>query len=368
MRYKKDSAIAVKFFSKNNPPDRITDLEGALHTFVTPMVLATMHGDYRYMYGHGVKEFGSQDGYQLGRKVLVSALVQQDFELDRVMMRVAGLGSTERVGITKLPSPILTKEKQDSELRRDYDNKIRNYLIYHLTASHMLPAINDMIKKTALSVDGILDFLLKVIELTPAKDLPRQVRDMFFHHNKHYVSLEVMFNTAVHQIRNEMVLLEKFNKQRGYVYTFNPPAIFVRIFGQRGTELLARIHVAALKYVAGALMEFKNCKVFAWANFNSPLILGLIRKALYSQPHIRVMSNDELFSGKSGAGLYNPPAEAEGAMLVIHNNSDAFGQNIETEPSGGSLDGVVGEWSSAAGSLARERKDLCDHLLEIRPI
>jgi hypothetical protein len=80
------------------------------------------------------------------------------------------------------------------------------------------------------------------------------------------------------------------------------------------------------------------------------------------------MRKDDLFSGKTGAGLYNPPMDARGAMLVIHNNSDAFGQNIETEPSGGSLDGVVGEYSSASASLMRDRKDLCDNLIEVRRI
>ncbi|KDE09372.1 hypothetical protein MVLG_00279 [Microbotryum lychnidis-dioicae p1A1 Lamole] len=44
--------------------------------------------------------------------------------------------------------------------------------------------------------------------------------------------------------------------------------------------------------------------------------------------------------------------------LVIHNNSDAFGQNIETESRGGSLDGAIGERSSAAAGLRRDRKDL----------
>ena len=70
------------------------------------------------------------------------------------------------------------------------------------------------------------------------------------------------------------------------------------------------------------------------------------------------MSRDQLFSGgkKSRAGLYTPPPEAEGAMLVVHNNSDALGQNIESEYAGGSLDGVIGAYSSAAGSLMRDRE------------
>ena len=49
-------------------------------------------------------------------------------------------------------------------------------------------------------------------------------------------------------------------------------------------------------------------------------------------------------------------------MLVIHNNSDGFGQNIETEGMVGSLDGAIGSSSSAAASLERNRKDLLDFI------
>jgi len=50
-------------------------------------------------------------------------------------------------------------------------------------------------------------------------------------------------------------------------------------------------------------------------------------------------------------------------MLVVHNNSDGFGQNIETEYALGSLDGAVGSNSSAAASLYRGREDLLDFIL-----
>lgn len=221
MRYKKDSAIAVKFFSRNNTPDRITDMEGARHTFVTPMVKATMHGDYKWSPGHGIKKFGGLDGYQLGRTVLVSALVQQDFENDRVMMRIAGLGKDGRFGRSTLPTPIPTKDKQNTDLRRDYDDKIRDCLVYHLTRDHHLPAIDLDIKETALSIPKILDHLAMLIERVDATDIPRRVQNVFFHDKSYFISLEIMFSTAVEQIRNEFVLLEKLNKQKGYVYTFN---------------------------------------------------------------------------------------------------------------------------------------------------
>jgi hypothetical protein len=316
-----------------------------------------------------VQVFGTKDGFQLGREVLVSALIQQDFEGPRVMLRVAGLEAEKTIGRTELPTPLLTKDKQDAALRKHYDDHIRQYLVYHLTSEHHLPAISANIKEKAMTVRGSLEFLAHTIEHIPSKDLPGRCQYVFLHHASHYISLEVMFQTAVHQIRNEMLLLEYLCPKQGYVYTFNPPAIFVHFFGTYGTELLSRVHVAALKYVASTT-KFEHCKVFAWANFNSPQILSLIRKALESQPHIIVMSNDALFSGGKGSeeaekGLYAPPKKAEGAMLVIHNNSDAFGQNIETEPSGGSLDGVIGAYSSTAGSLMRDRKDLCNHLFKV---
>ncbi len=60
MRKKKNSALGVKFLSKRG--DEITDMEGAMHTFVTPVVpRCEMTGDYRYnpsFGGHGVDKFG----------------------------------------------------------------------------------------------------------------------------------------------------------------------------------------------------------------------------------------------------------------------------------------------------------------------
>lgn len=49
----------------------------------------------------------------------------------------------------------------------------------------------------------------------------------------------------------------------------------------------------------------------------------------------------------------------KGTTLVLHNNSDGFGQNIETEGVS-SLDGALGVYSSAAAGLHRKRKDLME--------
>lgn len=87
-------------------------------------------------------------------------------------------------------------------------------------------------------------------------------------------------------------------------------------------------------------------KLIGFNNYTDQGVIPLLRKAL---PHIQVTDKA---SACAQAGEY---------ALVIHNNSDAFGQNIEFEgPS--SLDGVIGSYSDAALVLKRDREDLLDHI------
>ncbi|KAF2663259.1 hypothetical protein BT63DRAFT_123295 [Microthyrium microscopicum] len=373
MRKKKNAAIAVKFVKYNDPPDKITNMEGVLHSFITPIVNTTMHGDYQWQGGHGIYEFGSREGYQLGRRVLLSALVQQDFEDDKVVVRLVLLEETQVVGSSKFPQIPDTQAKQNDDTRRHYDRQLRKYLVYHLTSSHSLPAAGSVSSTSTMSVSQTIQFLADTIEHHSGGDIDARMRNRYIHHKNSLLSLEIMFRTAFHQLRNEFFGLEKVSRAQGYVYTFNPPAIFARFFnspGTRvtpGTELMSRIHVVALKYLA-SFVSLRGCRCFAWSDFSSPTIMPLIRKALAGRPHIVVRRMSELFIDRgikqqSGEGLYVPPEGARGAMLVIHNNSDAFGQNIETEWSGGSLDGVIGSYSSAAASLLRQRSDLCDNII-----
>lgn len=371
MREKKDSAIGVKFEKKNTPPDRITNMEGALHTFVTPIIDATIHGDYIWKGGHSIHRFGSHGNYQLGRRVLISALVHQDYEDSLVMMRVASCEVDEIIGRPEFPEMLHWTVKQDDVKRKQYNTKIHRYLIYHLTQDRILPSVSAVVKYAMTMVEA-LDFLELAIrsKKTPAT-LPAHMQGRFIKHHKGYImSLEVMFNAAVHQTKNEIYLLETICPSQGYVYTFNPPKIFVRYIGKEGPDLLSLIHIAALKYVQ-TTKRMKGCRCIAWDDFSTPGILSLIRHALPDQPHIQVHSKSDLFQIPEGMrdgigeGLYGPPREAEDALLVIHNNSDGFGQNIETEPAGGSLDGVIGFYSSASGSLMRHRHDLCDRMYRI---
>ena len=65
-----------------------------------------------------------------------------------------------------------------------------------------------------------------------------------------------------------------------------------------------------------------------------------------------------LFKKPKGDPKGKASSESAEYLLVIHNNSDAFGQNIETESAGGSLDGAIGVYSNAAACLARGKRDL----------
>jgi hypothetical protein len=365
MRKKKNSAIAVKFCGDSRvPEDQITNMEGALHTFVTPIVNATIHGDYQWQHGHSIFNFRTSGGYQLGRRVLMSALVQQDFELGSVMLEVCRTGEDGFAGSPHLPQMISVTEKQDNATRLKYDMSLKRYMVYHLTAAQRLPSKN-VAQRNAMTVAQAIVFLGNAIENISAKDLSSHIEERYITHRSRVVSMEMMFRSAVHQVQNEFYGLEMVCSQQGYVYSFNPPAIFARFFEPAGTELFNRIQVAALKFLTST-MSLSSCKCIAWNNFNSPRIISLLRQAVASRPHILVTDTNSIFkisSGDSHEGLYHPPEEAKGAMLVIHNNSDAFGQNIETEPPFGSLDGVIGSFSSAAASLLRHRSDLCDKLI-----
>lgn len=404
-------------------PDKITNMEGALHTFVTPIVDdATIHGDHyfvepqyqnrlSFLGKHKVAHLGMAEEVQMARKVIFSLQVQQDFRDDQVMAELASPLDCAVVGVPNPPALITSAEKQDEVKREEYDFHLRRFMIYHLTKDHCLPAGSIEMEDRAMNLSTAMFFLDRAI--FAQHDLPAYMHNQYLYNTYKgeavLLSLEVLFQTALHQILNELFLLEHLCAADGYNYTFDPPVIFTRFFqgstSFRGTRLMSRIHIAALKHAARQI-KLKALKVFAWNDFevneafvwadaeggeaHDENILNLLRAALASQPQVLVMLKKELFSkpcevpkktreivnnrkifsfDKVTANvLYSPPQGTENAALVIHNNSDGFGQNIEYEPMGfeggyGSLDGAVGCTSSAAASVKRDRPDLCDHIV-----
>jgi len=126
--------------------------------------------------------------------------------------------------------------------------------------------------------------------------------------------------------------------------------------------LLNRVQSSALAHlVAQNPGRLANMRIFAFNDYADPGVIPLFRQSL-AGTNVRVMSKAELFPSATD-GRYAPPPEGAGALLVIHNNSDAFGQNIETEGPNSSMDGAIGCASSAAGSLRRDLPGLTSQVL-----
>ncbi|EPE35904.1 hypothetical protein GLAREA_05242 [Glarea lozoyensis ATCC 20868] len=362
MRRKKTSALGVKFETRCQ--DEITDMEGALHTFVTPVVpLCHIVGDYRYQYGHGVSNFGVTNGKTLVRDVVMSASIHMDFETKLVMLAVCKLGYEEFLGVDAGEWEILgVDEKQDEKLRRQYDRVLRSHLVYHLTRDHRLPPRSAA--KGLLNVEEAIALLEELI--SSSSEIGDSLIDKFVEiQYGDFISLELLINTAIQQARNEFSALEALCPQ-GYVYTYNPASIFAATIGP---DLLNRLLLAAMRVLSDH-NTFANMKVFAFNDYTDTKAVVLAKLALCKQESVLVASTTELFQGEKDQYDISKFAEShkatgrklEDAMLVIHNNSDGFGQNIESEHASGSLDGAIGANSSAAASLKRDRDDLLDFM------
>lgn len=353
MRKKKNSALGVKFQTARIPPDEITNMEGALHTFVTPLVRAYLHGDYIYQHGHGMTRFPSVDNMQQARVVIVSAQIQPDFEGPHVLVALAALGDEPLSG-SSLPNGFMVPDaatKQIGMKRAAYDISLKRHMVEHLTQEARLPSILEAGSNATLRVAIIEDFIRQsplFFDLVYTNYVQLQTGPV--------LSLELLINTAAHQLRNELSALEALCPQ-GYVYTSDPPSIFAQ---EIGATILNRIQIAGLKYLA-AENTFSNMRAFAFNSYADPGALNLIKVALSRQPHVLVVPKSAFFQGPRST--YAALPGTEGALLVIHNNSDAFGQNIETEWESGSMDGAIGANSSAAASLKRDRSDLISNLM-----
>ena len=78
-------------------------------------------------------------------------------------------------------------------------------------------------------------------------------------------------------------------------------------------------------------------------------------KTVFTKTHVRAEPLASLYRDSKYIG-------PQGLALVIHNNSDAFGQNIEFEGVS-SMDGMVGSYSNAACLLKRNRPDLLSRVV-----
>lgn len=349
MRHKKDRAIGVKYESGDgiaNPGDEITNMEGAMHTFVTPVCEMLMTGDYHWV----GRLQGSSFGQNRVRPVILSASINPDFEFDNVILPLVRVLSQSVEGSPPREGAIPTAaEKRSDALRQQYDEGLRRQMIHALSPDHRIPALGE------IPADHILGSTADAREYLEGwiktRELPNRALQGRYFRTPHgdVISLEILFQIYVEQIANEFKVLNPRASQ-GYIHTISPPTIFCRYLGD--ASIMNRLQALAFKWLHQQGQGlFSNMKMLAFSDYADPEMIFFFQQAL---PTVRVIRREELFPYGHYAG---PP----GLALVLHNNSDGFGQNIETEgPT--STDGVIGCFSDAAVHLDRSRPDLLDYI------
>jgi hypothetical protein len=344
MQKKKDRTGGVKF--EKGGGDGITNMEGALHTFLTPIVPIFIHGDYHHDSQHHIIPLPNYNGKQCARVVLLSALVQPDFQDTDVMVQLTRLGQHPFIGgsLQNNFTPISINDKQNAEDRQTYDIALKQHIVWSLTFLRVLPALSEVAPISVPDAIALLERMIRAGTVWRAACAFTRIG------TGEVLSLELLLRTAFEQARNEFRALERLCA-RGYVYTFDPPSIFAR---RVSATFLNRLTFAALSALA-AEVPFRRMCVYAFNDYADPDALPLLRCALSSQPTVRVMAKAALFGAD---GAYVAPRDCGNTLLVVHSNGSAFAQSIETERAGGSLEGTIGAYSSAAASLHRQHPHL----------
>lgn len=367
MLHKADSAIAQKSRALTSTEPAVTNMEGALHSFVTALVPSAMHGDYAWRGHHAVPRFPAllhddRRAYQQARHVVLSTAIHLDFEDEQVAIELFQLRDKPQTGAS-LPHnwrPLLTGTRAQPTSREleEYEVSLRLHAIYHLVGS--LPAISSVrpwsLGKTVAELSRDIHKSLDEVYLqVPASHAP----------SCPVLSLAMISATYEHMLWNDLGGCELLlggradaGRPSGYVYTWDPPSIFARTVP---AQVLNRLMLHALARVLSRRGSFlTRLRAFAFNDYADKEALELLRRVFArsaSTSSVLVLSREQLFTG----GTYQPPPQMPlDAVLVIHNNSDTFGQNIETEAAQGSLDGAIGASSSAAASLRRDRADLLE--------
>ncbi|GAA5921897.1 hypothetical protein JCM3775_003405 [Rhodotorula graminis] len=366
MRNKRDSAITTKYLAGT----AITNGEAALHSFVTALVPAAACADYAWHGGHSAVELGAtRDGRRKrARRIVLSTALHQDFEDGQVaetffaVARAPISGQDLYVdGSFSIPT---VAQKADDLQRAAYDFRLKRHAVRHLVSSGALPSLGSLSHPPWSSAQATT-LLKRHLSSSPSVPPSAAVRDRcLVLESGTVLSLDMLVAAYIASLSNELSALEALCvvDEGGYAYTFSPPAIFARRLPADLSTLLvlcALREIVLAAHAPGPRAALPAMRLFALGTHLAALaaLLPLARAVL--PPHVVVLSRDNLFPAERGGTLAFPP-ECDGATLVVHNNSDAFGQNIESEAAGGSLDGVLGAWTDASRSLRRDREDLLD--------
>ncbi len=340
---KRAGAIGEKY----KPNTKITNMEGALHTFVTFILPTTLAGDPGWDNGYVINRRPDH----LGREVVLSTAIQPDFESRAVLWDLLHVSENSIQGesVSADFKPLAERFPPDSSEFREalpnYEDQLKRHMISFLTEEKRIPGSNEegVEKLEGWKAMQLIRHLIEG-EVPGAKDLKNVVLSLG---QREEFCLEALFNLVLEQIRYELSALDQLLPQ-GYVYSIDPPKIFTRYLGDGGTRLLNHLQVFALRCLRDEGAHFQNLKCIAFNNFEEfDSSLDLMQKVFHDRG-VEIISKKELYDEN---GNYKVPANM---ALVIHNNSDAFGQNIQSEEGKSSLDATVGQASDAAVSLNQE--------------
>lgn len=345
MRNKRDSALNSKFY----PGTSITNMEAALHTFVTPVGKVLKTGDYLWL----GRQAGTPFADNQFREVILSFAVQPDFEHDDVMLPVVrvrdeAVGGWDLGDISSVPT---REEKADKQKRSAYDQALLEHMVYHLSPDHRIPARSEIDPKQIMMEDVAINKLEELIR-NPQKE-GRFLKDKYMYlpnGGGAVISLEMLYQMYLKTVRNEFAVLNA-NAPQGFVYTIDPPKIFAQMFNSK-PNVLNRLQALAFQSLSKEEGLFSNLKVIGFNDFSDKTMVPLLQNVF---PDVQVLSKSSLFE-REGCRYIGP----SGLPIVEHNNSDAFGQNIETEElwMGGSMDALLGTYSNAPCVVRRNRSDL----------
>lgn len=343
-------------------------MQGALHSFVTALAPIKMHGDYVYEHGHSIRLFPPAPKENVSvlselanapsrkaqyRPVVLSTTIHLDFENSQVAMAFFAVNEQG-----PLPQPFPEQinipsaaQLSDGQFSLRYEAELRQHAVWHLHKSHRLPTT-----KEPMEIEAVRALLRRDI-------LSRRQWDVLEGktvkvHNQ-LLSLEMMHATLVQSLSNELRGLERLCTN-GYVFTWDPPSIFAQMLSPL---LLNALLIHAFRDVLDT-MPLIRMKAFVFNSYADPASLDLLKVVLKGRDDIACIGKAALFDETihGVGGHYSGGKQFPSATLVLHNNSDGFGANIETEGCS-SLDGVIGCYSSAAASLHRQRSDLIKYLL-----
>ena len=222
--------------------------------------------------------------------MILSAAIHPDFEKGgehEVVMKIMEVKEQSLEGqelppdATPLKTRVGDQNQFDQELP-EYEKTLQQHMVHHLVSDHRLPALSEIDPKAIKDFNKVMPQLEDLIK--NGKNLDAAIlKGQYVRLAGKVISLEAMLNIYIHQIRNEFTVLENLLPQ-GYVYTINPPTIFIAQIGQANANILNRLQLLALK-MHNESTPLNNLKIIGFGDYADKGIVDLYTAAFLIKRH-----------------------------------------------------------------------------------